>query len=246
MPQPVSVVDATAGRAAVVATSLGNFVFDQKQAPTQTGLLLEVLVSGDGVIAHRVGRVRHSDLRPSFVGWDLPKGSAAVLDGEWWALTSPPDFADRPATTPIEFEAGDVTTAAIGDANGDGRDDLVVSYRRPFEVNQSNQVLPTRDWADASGRSAHLGVFEPDTMRQLWIAGTMLRPVADLAVCDGAMALAFDSLDDAATVATGAWVWWGFGFSVADELPGPGRPGCANVDRDDVLDPVIIDRQTEG
>lgn len=246
VPQPVAVVDSGAGRAAVVATSLGNFVFDQKQAPTQTGLLLEVLVSADGVIAHRVGRAEHSDLRPSFVGWDLPTGPAALLDGEWWSLAGPPDLVDRVEAAPSGFTMGDPTTAATGDANGDGRDDLVVSFRRPFQANQSNQVLPARDWTDSAGRSAHLAVFEPDTMRQLWVAGTMLRPVADLAVCDGAVALAFDSLDDPATVATSAWVWWDFGFAVADELPGPGRPACADIDRDGAIDPVIIDRDGKG
>ncbi|MDJ0959835.1 MAG: CapA family protein [Acidimicrobiia bacterium] len=242
VPQPVSVVDSGADRSAIVATSLGNFVFDQKQAPTQTGLLLEVLVSSDGVIAHRVGRAEHADLRPSFVAWDPPLGPAVLLDGEWWSLARPPDLVHRAEANLDDFSFGDVTTAAVGDATGDGRNDLVVSFRRPFEMNQSNQVLPARDWMDASGRSAHLGVFEADTMRQQWIAGTMLRPVADIAVCDGAIALAFDSLDDPTTVATSAWVWWDFGFAVADELPGAGRPGCVDVDRDGVADPVIVDR----
>jgi hypothetical protein len=243
--QPVTVIDGVADRRVVVATSLGNLVFDQKQAPTQTGLLLEVLVGSDGVIAHRIGRAEHPDLRPTFVGWDAPIGDAVLLDGEWWSLAGPTELADPLARSLTGFSMGDVTAAAAGDATGDGREDVVVSYRHPFRVNQSNQALPARDWTDASGRSAHLGVFEPYTLRPIWAAGTMLRPVAELAVCDGTVALAFDELDNPSIVATVAWRWWDFGFAVPDELPGPGRPGCADVDRDGMLDPVIVDRQEE-
>ncbi len=57
------------------------------------------------------------------------------------------------------------------------------------------------------------------------------------------MALAFDSLDDPFVVATSGWTWNGFGFDVPPELPGPGTPGCADVDGDDRADPIILDRR---
>ena len=65
---------------------------------------------------------------------------------------------------------------------------------------------------------------------------------ATIEVCDGSVALAFDSLDDPTVVATGGWVWQGFGFTVPAELVGTGRPGCIDVDGDGRLDPVIVDR----
>ena len=56
------------------------------------------------------------------------------------------------------------------------------------------------------------------------------------------MALAFSGLDDPAVVATGAAVWRGLSLHPAPELPGPGVPGCTDVDRDGTLDPVILGR----
>ncbi len=40
-------------------------------------------------------------------------------------------------------------------------------------------------------------------------------------------------------VATGAWRWEGFGFTVPVELPGPGEPRCTDVDGDGHLDPYL-------
>jgi hypothetical protein len=239
VPQPVTLLDGTSDRPAVVATSLGNLVFDQQRPATQKGLLLEVVADPDGLLAYRVGWAEHPDLRPAFVGWDLPQRDAALIDGEWWSLIAPVPRVDSAGVRVSEFPMGDVTTAAIGDVTGNGSVDLVVSYRHPFRANQSNEVLPARDWTDGLGRSAHLGVFDSETLEPIWAAGTMLRPVADLAVCDGSVALTFDSLDDPRVVATGAWVWSDFGFTVPDELPGPGVPQCADVDADGSLDPVI-------
>ena len=241
--QPVTVVDAPGGRSAVVATSLGNFVFDQQRPATQTGLLLEVLVSDGGVVAYRVGRASHPEMRPTFDMWDLPVGPAAVsLGGEWWSLVVPPEVR---AAAPVQipgFTQGDVTTAAFGDATGDGRAEYAVSYRHPFRSNPVNRLYPDRNWTDAAGRSAHFGLFDPDTLEAIWAAGTLLRPVAGIAVCDGSVALAFDSLDAAEVVATGAWRWWDFGFVMPPELPGGGRPTCADIDRDGRQDPVIAGR----
>jgi poly-gamma-glutamate capsule biosynthesis protein CapA/YwtB (metallophosphatase superfamily) len=242
VPQPVLTVEAKDGGSAVVATSLGNFLFDQQRPATQTGLVLEVMAQATGVVAYRVGRTDHHDLRPRFVGWDLPSGDAVLLDQEWWSLVSSPPPAEPAATAVTAFAMGDVTTAGSGDATGDGKLDVVISYRHAFRPNPVNQLSPDRKWVDAAGRSAHLGVFAEQDLAPVWAAGTLQRPVARLSVCDGSLALAFDSLDDRTIVATAGWTWWSFGFAVAPELPGPGTPVCADVDQDGRLDPVILDR----
>ena len=242
VPQPVAAVPASNGRIGVVATSLGNLLFDQQRPATQTGLVLEVLAGADGVLAYRVGRAEHDDLRPRFVGWDSPTGDAALLRQEWWSLVTAPPVAPPTTAEVAGFTMGEVVSAATGDATGDGTDDVVISYRHPFRANPVNQLSPGRQWADAAGRSAHLGVFTAGDLDAVWAAGTLQRPVAHLAVCDGSLALAFDSLDARSINATGGWTWWSFGFAIAPELPGAGKPACADVDRDGRLDPVILDR----
>jgi hypothetical protein len=241
VPQRVTTIEA-GDRVGLVATSLGNLLFDQGRPVTQTGLLLEVLVSNRGVEAYRVGRADHRDLRPRFTGWDLPQGSAVLLDGGWWTPSGAIAWQAPAAPAVDGFPWGDVIAAGVGDVTGDGRADLAVSYRHPFRPTEANRLYPDHDFTDASGRSAHLGVFDPATFEPVWGAGTLLTPVAALAVCDGAIALAFDRLDDPEVVATGAWTWWDFGFAVAEQLPGPGTPGCADVDRDGATEPVIVGR----
>jgi poly-gamma-glutamate synthesis protein (capsule biosynthesis protein) len=236
VPQPVSIVD---GRA-IVATSLGNFLFDQQRPVTQTGLILEVLASRQGIEAFRVGRVDHGDLRAEFTGWDLPDGPAVLIDTEWWSLLSIPEPPPQQEVSLEEFPLGDVVHATLGDATGDGWEDLVVSYRHPFRTNEVNTLYPDRVFADSLGRSAHLGVFEYHTLKPIWAAGTLVRPVAEVAACDGSIALAFDSLDDPGIVATGGWKWWDFGFAAAPELPDVGSPACFDVDRDGLAEPVIL------
>jgi poly-gamma-glutamate synthesis protein (capsule biosynthesis protein) len=242
VPQPVLAVPAAHGRRAVVATSLGNLLFDQQRPATQTGLVLEVLAGAGGVVAYRVGRAEHDDLRPRFVGWNVPTGDAAFLDKAWWSLVGSPPVEPPTSADVAGFAIGDVIAAGAGDATGDGTSDVVISYRHPFRVNPVNQLSPDRQWTDSAGRSAHLGVFAPDDFDPVWAAGTLQRPVAQVAVCDGSLALGFDALDDPAVVATGAWTWWSFGFAIAPELVGPGTPACADVDADGKLDPIIIDR----
>jgi poly-gamma-glutamate capsule biosynthesis protein CapA/YwtB (metallophosphatase superfamily) len=237
--QPVSLIEARHGRPAIVATSLGNFLFDQQRRSTQTGLILETLVSRDGVEAYRIGKAFHGDLRVAFMGWELPSASAVLLDGEWWSLVRDPATSSKQHVSVPGFPLGDVSDAGIGDVTGDGRSDLVVSYRHPFRDNEVNTLYQGRDFTDEEGRSAHLGVFDPVTLQPTWAAGTLLRPVAHVAVCDSSLALAFDSLDDPEIVAAGAWTWWDFGFATAPDLPGVGSPSCVDVDGDGLTDPVI-------
>jgi hypothetical protein len=229
------------GRVTVMAYGLGNFVFDQRIHGTNEGLLLEVLAGRDGVRAYRVGTVRHDDLRVSAPSWHLPEGSAVLLDGEWWQLA-----ATRPVATSLSVDwgrlsvLGDVTAAGRGDADGDGSDEIVAAFLRPLRPTLVNQRFGGIEWADAAGRSAHLGIYTAASLRPEWVAGSVLRPIVDLAACDGALSLAFRELDGAGVVATGAWWWRDFGFAAASELPGSGAPACHDVDADGHTDAVVL------
>jgi hypothetical protein len=242
--QPVFETSAAGDRTAVIATSLGNFLFDQSAAGTREGAVLEVLADRQGIFAYRVGTTEHHDRRVHFDAWTLPEGDAVLLGLEWWNLvrTSTAEPIRSDASLTGGFAGGEVVAATVGDATGNGREEVVISHRRPYQENGVNSQYPDRQWADAQGRSSHLGVYRPDDLREVWVAGTLFRPVARLAVCDGSLALAFDSLDDTAIAATSGWVWKGFGFAVPAELAGPGTPGCVDVDGDGRLDPVIVDR----
>jgi hypothetical protein len=228
----------------VVATSLGNFIFDQSAAGTRTGAVLEILADEEGIVAYRVGSAEHHDGRVRFEGWTLPRGDAVLIGLEWWSLVraAGPRTVRRGAAPLVGFSGGDITAFGRGDATGNGFEDLVVSFRRPYEENDITRQYPDRQWADGSGKSAHLGVYRPGDFRQVWVAGTLFRPVAEFAVCDGALALAFDSLDSREVEATGGWVWEGFGFTTVPELPGNGEPACLDVDGDGLVDPAILDR----
>jgi hypothetical protein len=228
--QPVTLVERD-GRPAVVATSLGNFLFDQRTPATSHGLLLEVLVDLDGVAAYRVGSKHHDDLRVHFDGWEVPAGDAVLLHGSWWHPARPLD-ATEPAPLPdlTGFTRGDVVAAAIGDLTGDGRPELLVSYRRPAR----DPTLPQ----DAQGRTAHLGVLTADLV-PMWLSARPPHPVGSVAACDGSAAFTYTGLDDLAVVAVGGGVWNGFGFTLADDLPGPGVVGCVDVDGDGRTEPLV-------
>ena len=245
--QPVSVIDRVGGGSTVVATSLGNLLFDQRRTGTTRGGVLEILADRGGAFAYRLGITRNDQGRVHLDHWDLPGGDAALLDDGWWVPLREPDGERAPSREPDpavpdlaawEGFDGDVVDARVGDVTGDGLRDVVVSFRRTFRPTLITEQIPDRAWADEHGRAAHLGVYDPRG-RPEWVAGTMFRPVAWVAVCDGALALAFDQLHDPRIVATGAWQWDAFGFSAAVELPGPGEPGCADIDGDGLLDPYI-------
>ena len=242
---PVAVLDTPGEGRAIVATGLGNLLFDQDLAATTNGMVLEVLVSRHGVAGYRTGGTDHGDRRVHFIGWDLPVAAAVLLDGAWWNLVA--DIAPDSVTADVDvpgFPMGDLVAAGSGDVTGDGRTDLVAAYRRPFADNPVNRMFADRDLTDGEGRSAHVGVFDPDTLEPVWAAGTLLEPVAGIVVCDGSMALAFDTLRARAIVGTGAWTWSGFGFTTAPNLPGTGIPGCRDIDGDGRSDPVVVDRTT--
>jgi poly-gamma-glutamate capsule biosynthesis protein CapA/YwtB (metallophosphatase superfamily) len=240
----VQPVTATIGdRPSVVATSLGNFLFDQSGPDRTTGYMLEVMVDTTGVVAYRVGVTEHPDRRIEFVDWLDPEGDAAWVHGSWWSLTRPATVAPTTTTSLDQFRHGDLAAAAEGDVDGDGSREVVASFRRPHRSTPFMDTHPEVQWADGQGRSAHVGVYTPDDLAEIWVAGSVLMPVATLEVCDGTLAVVHDRLDDSTPVAGGAWAWNGFGFDTAPTIPGGGTPACADIDGDGRSDPVIIDRR---
>jgi hypothetical protein len=242
---PVELVNGAAGRQAVVAPGLGNAVFDQRLPGTQVGGLLDVLVDADGVLAVRSGTIRIDAGRASFEGWGDPTGDAVALDGEWWspvhpwaAATLPPTQASTGGLLPNGY---DVVATATGDVTATGVTDTVVAYRRPATDHPVHDRFPEVDWIDPGGRTAHIAVYTPDG-RMRWGSAFLFQPIAELAVCDGAMAVGFNTLDDPAIGAGGAWTWAGFGFATAPPLAGHATPACADIDHDGRLDPVLAAR----
>lgn len=236
--QPVRTIR-TGSRTTVVATSLGNLVFDQYRPGTRRGALLEVLAGRDGVRAYRVG-VAAADPPVRFLRWLLPHGDAVALQRGWWQLARPVRPVVPPRVPSLARFPGTVLGAAVGDAQGSGGTQLVVAFRRPFRRTNLSPYVPRSRLVDRHGLSAHVGVYRLRDLAPLWVAGTLLRPVAQVAACRGAIAVAYTGLNEPRVVGAGAWLWGGFGFASLPILPGTGNPGCANVDGD--LDPVVLGR----
>ena len=234
--QPITVIDPDGdGRPTIVATSLGNFLFDQHRPGTDTGILLEVLVDGDGVVAHRVADTDDRDLRVHFDGWRTPTGDAALVSGGAWNLLRPV-AANDPETRPDYFSEGVVVDASANDLDGDDVDEILVAYRHPVRAKSGEPGPPPP--ADDAGMSAHIGVIEVDGT-PVWLSRRPPHPVVNVAACDGSAAFAYSTLNDDAVVATALGTWSGFGFVLQDELRGSGTVGCFDVDGDGLLDPVV-------
>lgn len=231
------------GRSTVVAYGLGNFLFDQRIAGTEEGLVLEVVASAGGIVVHRVGKVSHADLRVSPIVWSAPHGDAVALGGEWWQLTRSVRLAPQPPSpeVPPELDAiGAVAAVAWGDVDGDGSGEFVAAFRRPFRPTLVNQRFSAQTWTDPEGLSAHLGVFADGDLAEEWVAGTLRLPIDALAVCDSGVAVSYEQFARPGSVAAGAWHWEVFGFALAPDLPGRAIPGCADVDLDGSTDPVLL------
>ena len=95
-----------------------------------------------------------------------------------------------------------LTDVTLGDVTQDGEPEVVVSFRRPFKRNFINVTRPRREWTDKHGLSAHLGLYRPEDLSEIWVAGTLVRPVVDVAACDGALAVAYGEMDGTKTIAT--------------------------------------------
>jgi hypothetical protein len=171
-----------------------------------------------------------------------PPGDAVALGGAWWRLGLGVTPAPIPRPRDLGGFEGAVVDAALGDVDGDGRTDLVVSFRRPYRPSAVNELFPNRLLIDADGRSAHVGLYRPGDLRPRWVAGTLLRPVVALAPCDGSLAVGYSTLEGSGVVAAGAWRWGGFGFLPLPDLRGRGSPACADVDLDGRLDPLVLGR----
>jgi poly-gamma-glutamate capsule biosynthesis protein CapA/YwtB (metallophosphatase superfamily) len=240
--QPVTLLADEGGRASVVATSLGNFLFDQRGPLTSRGTVLEVLADDQGVIAYRVGSTSHHDLRVHFVGWQLPSRDAALIDGEWWTLARvPTTITDRSRVLP-DFDWGVVVSASTGRVTQSDDEETVVSFRHLPGSHPVRDGLSDIDWIDSRGMSPHLGIYRSDDLQPIWVAGMVPAPIAKIAACDGAVALAYSTLDNPEVVASGAAVWRSFGLDGVARLPGPGTPMCADVDGDGLTEPVITGR----
>jgi len=213
-------------------------------------VVAEVLSDADGPLGYRTRAVDGS--------WQLPPDDAVLLDEAWWTPLRPlrPVRSGSieslnmdkvrarvaPAATPTRTDR--LTTLSTGDVNLDGRTDLVLSFRRPFGRNYINITRPRRDWVDSEGLSAHIGLYRPGDLSEIWVAGTLVRPVVAVAACDGALAVAYGEYDEPGTVATDAWRWIEFGFLPAGQLPGPGTPTCVDIDGDGRTEPAILERST--
>ena len=125
-------------------------------------------------------------------------------------------------------------------AEGNGGRAVAVAFRRLFRPENITSLIPRSELVDRNGLAAHLGIYRARDLRPLWVAGTLVLPVAKVVACDGALAVAYTRLNDPTVVGTGAWRWSGFGFLSLPELPGPGVPGCARIDGR--LDPVSLER----
>lgn len=235
--QPVYVI--AGHRPTVVATSLGNFIFDQGDRLTKEGTILEVLADADGVVAFRVGATDHRDRRVHFDGWSAPPADAALLGSEWWQLARRVD-PEPDGEWAGAFRWGDLVAASIGDVDGDGDAELAASFRRPYREHPIRALFPERPWADATGRTSHVGLFRPSDQEPEWIAAAVFRPVDRLVACDGSMAVGY------AAGGVSGWRWNGFGFLLASPLAGQLQLGCFDVDGDGRLDPVFQEPEDDG
>lgn len=251
------------GRMADLVVPLPRRTSDPLSPPWVT--VIEVLGGAGGIVAHRSGRL---DLTPGELRmpeWRQPGDGrdAVALEGAWWTLGPTGRTATAPAA--VEPAAGAapadavgrlrtrlthepvsgmrrLVDVAVGDVTGDGTPDIALSFRRPFERTLLNAPLPRRAWTDGDGLSAHVGLYRTTDLSEIWVAGTLLRPVRRLAACTGALAVAYSTLRGSKVMATSAWRWQGFAFLPLPELSGRGTPTCIDIDRDGRSEAAIIER----
>jgi hypothetical protein len=210
---------------------------------------VELRVDQQGPYAYRV--------RGPDGGWQLPPGDAVLLDESWWTplrplepvATSDPEadllarIRDEVAPSGDRRRPDRLIDLTLGDVTGDGDPEVAVSFRRPFRRTHINVTRPRRAWTDAHGLSAHVGLYRPDDLSEVWVAGTLTRPVTELAACHGALGVGYGTFGGPGTRETDAWRWVVFGFLPVGPLPGPGTPICVDIDDDGRTEPAIIGRR---
>lgn len=173
-------------------------------------------------------------------------GVTLVAGPDGWRVTGPVTPEPRRTPDPDLLATLGVTVidAVLGDVDRDGDDEVVVVFTRPGRPTLAGATLATPVPSDAQGRDLHLGVYDAD-LDQQWVAGTVLRPISAIAVCDGAIVLAHSSAVGATDrVSVGVVRWSGYGFTTSadlPDLPGDGMPACADSG-DHQLDPVVLGR----
>ena len=200
---------------------------------TRTGELLEVLAGQGGVRAFRLGATAQAAVERRRL---RALAAAARERGRARRRVVEPRAARQPGARARRAVArtasrGRSSTAATGRPRGQ-RD---TSARRlvlaPVPAHRCQCLIPRARLVDRRGLTAHVGLYVPGSRRELWVAGTLLSPVAQLAPCDGALAVAYTTLNGKSTVSTGAWAWRGFGFSPLPVLAGPGPAGLRRCRR---------------
>jgi hypothetical protein len=106
--------------------------------------------------------------------------------------------------------------------------------------------FPAVQWVDADGMTPHLGIYQAHDLKPIWVAGMVPAPVAAVAACDGAVALAYSDSRIRRWWPPGERCGGPSGLVAAERLPGWGRPGCADVDGDGLTEPVILERDASG
>jgi hypothetical protein len=224
------------------------------QSPTFV-TVVEVLGGVPGIVAHRTGSLELIPDELRVPTWQLPGdgADAVTLDGDWWSLGPTP-----PAVEPLASPAPDrlrarlaqdpvsamrrLVDVSVGDVTADGTPVIAVSFRRPYRRTLLNASMPRRFWTDAHGLSAHVGLYRMTDLSEIWVAGTLVRPVRRLAACTGSIAVAYSTLRRSGIASTSAWRWQGFAFLPLPELPGRGTPTCIDIDGDGRPEAAVIER----
>ncbi len=249
----VSWLGIAAGASPPLLTQTSPAPSDRPAAAAVT--VVEALGDGGGIVAHRSGRLVLTPDELRLPTWRLPgTGEDAVaLDGAWWTLgptrttmgtltaESTDDLRARLADHPPSAMRR-LVDVSVGDVTDDGTPDIALAFRRAFRRTLLNASRPRRAWTDAHGLSAHVGLYRSGDLSEVWVAGTLTRPVRRLAACTGALAVAYSTLRRSRITATSAWRWQGFAFLPLPELTGRGTPICIDIDRDGRTEAAIIER----
>lgn len=244
-PTGVTLIEVTGDAAGIVAHRTGRLGLapDEVRMPTWRP-------PDDGVDAVAVDDGWWS-LGPTWPGPAVPAGTEAPAGEARTDVHAPADrgapvdaverVRTRLAREPVSAMRR-LVDVAVGDVTGDGTLDVALSFRRPYRRTLLNASLPRRAWTDRDGLSAHVGLYRLTDLAEIWVAGTLVRPVRRLAACTGALAVAYSTLRDSTVVTTSAWRWQGYAFLPLPELPGTGTPTCIDIDRDGRSEAAIIGR----